>query len=246
MGLGKRVFLVVVTEERTRMSSIISLPVFEEKLHELNVLFASKKKDHGYIIDIADRCAGIQEWVYSTGDIFNPLPYRDEMMGFNPGRLVKKKYATPMDAVTNKSIYASGFIDGKRVILKDPVQENTGYISHFFQQDDETILVRRVKYKVPNYNSSQLVALNIIKDIDIGRRIYVGVSERSYSCSLLIYDSSQRLTCETSFSQGWIADVEYHFTYDGDNSLIMVTTPSKDENFEVKLWPKSKDWKVPK
>jgi hypothetical protein len=204
--------------------------------NETNPIFA---KDAFSSIDLVD------DWKYSTGPIYNPIPFRDQVMGFTPGKPVKRKFSSPLDAISCKNIYASGFIDGKLAIEKYPIEIKTASLNFYQSIDSNGTLEKIIKYNPINNEFIKLAGLNEIRIIDKFNIYFTGISIDGYYLIQLKYDSNNYLIYEKSYSKGWPANAEYFYHYDNKGNLSMITTPSKYPEFHVKIWPKSKDWKVP-
>ena len=59
------------------------------------------------------------EWRYSKGDFYNPIPFRSEIDGFAPPRIIKKSYPSPDEASKN-GVYASGFLNNALRVIRAP------------------------------------------------------------------------------------------------------------------------------
>ena len=223
-----------------------TLPEIENALSICRLNFNIYKNSNEHLNKQIDIYQSITDWRYSDGAFFFPLPFRTERDGYNT-RLLKKKYLNP-DEASEKGMYSAGFINDKHVVTRQPVAAAVNVLSlETFEYDANTIkmlvanhYINKAANKPPSLRGTGF--LHLSSDANM---YYAGVGDGDAFHVVCLEYSNGKLVKETADAQGWNGQVEFFYEYHENGDLMRIRTPSKDPNFDVKIWPKSKDWKIP-
>lgn len=174
----------------------------------------------------------VNDWRYSKGDFYNPIPFRSEIDGFSSPKIIKKFYKSP-DEASEKGIYVSGFLDGKLRVVRIPYDlpdvlslsiygENP--ISSDFNIYHVDLPKGGNKRNLPRLNGC---ALNFKTSPDVQWIIAVGRNSNFSLNRIELRD--ERPSRELAFASGWNAEVEYIYSYD-ELGLLSITTSAKEGN----------------
>lgn len=211
------------------MLTILETPELLSQRDRLMVKFNEKRKDISFLGTPSDFLKEIEEWKFSTGDIFDIPPYGHEMDGFNGGRILKKKYVSPYEARV-KGAYSSGFIAGKVRLIVHPSKplDMPLVVSKLEHEDD---VVRKYHAKYFDHQDKQstklqsLISLSEFYAFKEGVRANITISDgEAYSIVLYYYDAYGRITAASMVSAPFSFQSEYEMHYGDDNELIAITT----------------------
>ncbi len=169
------------------------------------------------------------EWRYSKGDFYNPIPFRSEIDGFAPPRIIKKSYPSPDEASKN-GVYASGFLNNALRVIRAPTDlpsvlslsiygENT--ISFDFNIFHVDLSKNHSGKNLPRLNGC---SSNFKTSPEIQWIITVGRNSNFSVNMIELKDEKPRK--ELAFASGWNGEVEYFYNYD-ELGLLSITTPGK-------------------
>lgn len=226
------------------MTSLLLDPDIGNLFSECTSIFESEKNNQEFCRSSINMIDEVDEWRYSSSSLFDLLPFRDQTEGFNPGKIIKINNLSFTEAISKKSVYATGFKNGQPLIIFDPIGIGKNTVTCYDYASNLDLITKILMYTKPEYKNLQLRSYAKFRKINNKTAIRVGVSESSYTCYKQIFDSNGRLVYELAFSKGWPTNEETFFHYGNDGELEMITTPSRLPDTHVKVWPKSKNWNV--
>ncbi|SFG42702.1 hypothetical protein SAMN05518865_1123 [Duganella sp. CF458] len=200
-----------------------------EFMKELKNDFNLKKGDVSFLNSHYPTIEKVKEWKYATGPIFDQPPYSAELAGFDPGRLLKKRYLTPFEARL-KGTYSSGFISGAHVVTISPSKPiEIPIMATFFSTNGTSVDAINIQY--PNndsYNSNKpprLIGMRRIFDFQDSIRACIIVGERdAYSIDLFYLDGNGLVDSVSMVSAPYDFQSNCKFNYDSDGQLMSVTS----------------------
>jgi hypothetical protein len=233
MALGRKHLLVVVNFYDLNfgifMLKIFENPAILNKRDDLKVQFKALKNDLSFLGNVIDIFAGVETWKFSTGPIFDQPPYRSEMSGFDPGRILKKTYPSPYDARL-KGAYSSGFFNERHIVTVHPSKpENMPLTISRFEWSGDVLLVNHVKYyDHPGFKSSKppsLIGMSIFYELSQNIRVDVGVGANdAFSITLYHYNERKMIQSASSVTAPFDFQSEYEMHYDGNDLLNLITS----------------------
>ncbi|WCM77348.1 hypothetical protein M5C94_17700 [Acidovorax sp. GBBC 712] len=134
------------------------------------------------------------EWRYSGGDFFYPLPYRDEMAGYQPAKLLKKSYKST-DEASDKGVYSSGFVGDNHVVTRHPLELENVIDICFFERCKKEIScfsMRGFRGDSGRKDVVKSVEKIINKEDKIMSALYAG--DRNFSLNLLLRSTNGELS----------------------------------------------------
>jgi hypothetical protein len=180
----------------------------------------------------------IHSWRFSKDEYcFHPIPYRSEVMAFNPGRIVATKYATVQDAMM-KGFHCAGYIGDKLSVILNPSKSADGWTMSYFGYDETTITIRNATYFLGNrkvYPRLEGMTEIIWLEQNAVRLMIVVGRQKQYTLSLLHYGDDGLLNSETAFSRDWPQEEYYRFHHNEHGEMIRITVDSPLKTDDV-LW----------
>lgn len=183
----------------------------------------------------------VNEWKYSKGDLYNPIPYRSEMDGFRTPRSLNKKYESPEEA-SEKGYFASGFSNGQLKIIRSPRENQCNFVSISIYDENlfsELSNVYHIDFSInpPGKNLPRLNGYGHFskKDDDTILNITVGRG-KNYSINSIELKDGIPIR-ELAYASGWDNEVEYQFNHK-NNELTNITTLAKEGGFAI-VWNKN-------
>jgi hypothetical protein len=168
-----------------------------------------------------ERFKSVEEWKFSSGDFYAPIPYESERMGFGPDKPVKRRYAS-VDEARELGKYCSGFAQGRRILALLPSEKGLDALDvSLYDEAGSTLEIRTISFKglrKPQGMRTQLRSLNKIIPVAEGLKIEAGIGiGGAFSVSQYRFNLEGRLLSHRAFSKGWPIESEamYHYTDDG-------------------------------
>lgn len=196
------------------------------KLDELKSKYNSESKDHNFLDDFFSENNNVDEWIYSTGPIFDQPPYALEMAGFDTGRILKKKYSSPYEARL-KGAYSSGFIRGKHYSTVFPSKPASMPLqANFFSSYDEKLTTRSIvsnKITTRPEKPPKLLGIGEIFHLRTNILAYVGVGKGdAYVIRLFYYDDQNKIARSSMVTAPNDFQHEFYFNYNEIQELISI------------------------
>ncbi|MCP1107735.1 hypothetical protein M6G53_20400 [Serratia nevei] len=172
----------------------------------------------------------IDEWRFSSGDYFSPVPYEAERSGFPSPKIIKKSYET-VDEARWRGKYCAGFLAGQHLVTVMPSEPNIQALdADFFSVSEEGIItIRSISCKSmhrPGKRSSRVIGMRRLNDLGEGGKLYLGVGEGGAWFVFIYKYLRERPVTALGYSNlatsgsGW----EYH--YDELGGLSEITSGS--------------------
>ncbi|MFG0608215.1 hypothetical protein [Delftia sp. WSY_14] len=183
----------------------------------------------------------VDEWRYSKGDFFNPIPYRSEIDGFNSPKLLKKKYDSPFEAI-EKGNFSTAFNNNHPTIIIAPKEKSCNFIStslygEYLSSDIANVHHIDLPYKDSVKNLPRLNGYGYSSKEKDGSLVSIIVG-RNNNYSINIIEAIDNLPSkETAYASGWADDIEYHYHHD-NNGLFKITTHAKNGGL-AEIWSRS-------
>lgn len=211
---------------------VLNLPEIVSSLNRLREVLSQKKDDASFINEGLDLMNMIDEWFYSKKEYYHPLPFDNEISGFDRGRLLKKKYPTPEEAAASGT-YGFGFIGGVHRITISPTSTTRGVIyMSLFTKNGDTLQIKSTKNLKDERKPSELESLGEYFPFSPTESAYVGVNKwGDFTVMVYVKNASGVLDKVLAYSKGWPGQIEYHIHYDEAGELHNITSSG------VVTWP---------
>ncbi|WP_208941582.1 hypothetical protein [Paracidovorax avenae] len=214
---------------------LLDIPEFKEMLTDCEVTFRDKVAELSINGFVESFLLKPNEWKYSRGDFFNPLPYREEMAGYQPAKLLKKSYSST-DEASEKGIYSSGFIDGNHVVTRHPLElKNVMDICFFERRKDEVSCFNIRGFRSDSGRKD--IIKSVEKIVDKGNKILSAIyaGDGNFSLNLLLKNTNGELNEEYVYAKDWSKNDIYKYIHH-EGRLIEVRGVGKTGDFDVLLW----------
>jgi hypothetical protein len=214
-------------------------PMIRERLNYYELEFTRREQELQQNPKQAEAfLAEATEWKYSIDDCFEALPYRNEVLGFSPGRILKRAFANT-DEASLKDRYAAGFSAGKHVVTRQPSGKLTDVIqiTHFTYEAHVQRFVR-----LTGYRGALAGKPDVLRAIGEVKReeeyiLDVGYGQgRNFSTCLLLLDKNRRVQVEYAYGKGWSGNAIYYFQYGSGDQLIEVSNPGRPGLPNIVVW----------
>lgn len=170
----------------------------------------------------------IDEWKFSTGDYFSPVPYEAERGGFSSPKIVKRKYEDA-DEARWLGKYCAGFVEKRHLITVMPGEPNIQTLDAdiFSLTEDETITIRSISCKSmhrPERRNSRMIGMRRFIDLGVDSKLYVGVGEGGARFAFLYRYLSGRPVIAHGASNKTNSEAYWEFRYDEFGKLNKITS----------------------
>jgi hypothetical protein len=185
--------------------------------------------DAAFLGTASSMLLGIDEWKYSTGAIFDHPPYDNEMAGFDPGKLLNKQYASPMEARL-KGAYSSGFINGRHHCTVHPSKiENLPLTVSRFRVEGEIQFRDHIKFyahsQFKSNKAPSLISLAIFYNFEEGTSAEITIGDAdAFSITLYSYNKEKMIVAASTVTARFDFQAEYEMHYDSAKSLEAITS----------------------
>lgn len=214
---------------------LLNIPEFKEMLADCETTFLAKAAELSENNFAEHFLLRPTEWKYSRGDYFNPLPYREEMAGYQPAKLLKKSYPSTDDA-SKKGIYSSGFVDTNHVVTRYPLELNNVIDICYFERCKDApscFNIRGFTGKTGRKDIIKSVEKIAHKENEIMSALYAG--DGNFSLNLLLKNKRGEIDEEYIYSKDWRKNDAYKYIHQ-QGKLIEVRGIGKTGDFDVLLW----------
>ncbi|GKT17416.1 hypothetical protein AVHY2522_15155 [Acidovorax sp. SUPP2522] len=223
------------------VTPLIEIPEFRDIISECKNLFHEKKITISKENRVESSLALPSSWRYSRGDYFYPLPYRNEIMGYQPAKIIKRQYQST-DEASNKGIHSSGFLEGKHIVTRHPIELDTVIDISLFEYNINEILHLNLRGFRRNSRQKEDSLKSIGKTFTRDDKI-INVNyarDGNFLVNLLRKDEKQNIFEEYIYTKEWDTNDIYKYIHDEQNQLLEVRAPGKSGNFDVVIWKRDK------
>lgn len=214
---------------------LLDIPEFQRMLADCEMAFKAKVAELSSNKFVETVLLKPTEWRYSRGDFFYPLPYRDEMAGYQPAKLLKKSYEST-DEASEKGIYSSGFVGDNHVVTRHPLELKNVIDICFFErckQEISCFSMRGSRGDSGRKDVVNSVEKIINKEDKIMSALYA--SDGNFSLNLLLRNTNGELSEEYVYAKGWNKNDVYRYIHH-EGKLTEVRGVGKTGDFDVLIW----------
>jgi hypothetical protein len=210
---------------------ILENPEIKSYLAELRQEFETLPKLDWYD-EYLKISSNVDEWKFSSGDYFFPIPYSEESNGSPSARLMKRSYKN-VDQARWLGRYCAGFLAGKHLVTVMPSEPNMEALDAclFSAKNPGTIEFKYINCKfidTPSKRESKVAGMHRWIDLKDNNKLHLGVGERGAGFIFLYkYSSGQPIMAQgyTSLElSGGIPDFVRFFHYDNEGNINKVTS----------------------
>jgi hypothetical protein len=189
-------------------------------------------------------CGAVDEWKFSPdGELDSFLSYNNERNGYNPPRIVKRKYKDINEA-RFLGKYCCGYISGEHVVTVFPTERGLDAItaSLYQKKPDGSVKVIHFRFRFMSSDDNRIAELISLSNIIIlsdSLKLKAGVGNNNGAFTIYLYEfSGQKPISVKIFSKGWPSEENYAFHYDDNGFMYKVTYGKNRESCGYVVWEK--------
>lgn len=227
------------------MDTVLLVSELAAKYKESLLSHALKLKGNQCEINEAmDVFKSVQEWRYSKGVLYTPFKFFNELMGYSPGRVVKKIFLSPLDGRL-QGFECAGFVENKLCLMLDSAKggENSRLALSRVEEKEGGVFVKRshhYDFTRSAGRAAEFVSLSLITRLSDRFELSAGASVRGdFGLKLFECGADGLVDCVYVYGTGFREPIRHQFYYDW-RGLLKITVPSKNPDEESVVWKRKR------
>lgn len=211
---------------------------------DLEERLVALRGDSSAIESTMDVFSSICDWRYSRGVFYTPFYFFNELVGDSPGKVVKKKFPSPLDA-RYEGFECAGFLGGDLAITISSAKgaENSRLVASRIERDGKKVFVlTSCHYDFTSLagRAPEVVSVSLIDGMLDGMEVCACASVRGdFWIQVFFYVEVGVVDCVYVYGTGFREPIRHQFYYDW-RGLLKITVPSKNPDEESIVWKRKR------